>query len=72
MPSRSSTASYGASCRRRGSPSRAGRYRNISWPVIRELVEFPYRLIYRVQPDAVEVLAILYVRQELSRGRPSE
>ena len=39
---------------------------------IRELVEFPYRLIYRVQPDAIEVLAILHGRRELSSSVPGE
>src|SRR5687767_14811823 len=34
-------------------------------PDIRELLEFPYRLIYRVQPDAIEVLAILHGRQDV-------
>ena len=32
---------------------------------IRELIEFPYRLIYRVRPDGIEVLAILHGRQEV-------
>ena len=32
---------------------------------VRELIEPPYRLIYRVQPEAVEVLSILHGRQEL-------
>jgi plasmid stabilization system protein ParE len=30
---------------------------------IRELLEPPYRLIYRVQPEAIEVLAVLHSRQ---------
>lgn len=34
-------------------------------PDIRELLEFPYRVIYRVQPDAIEVLAILHGRQDV-------
>jgi plasmid stabilization system protein ParE len=34
-------------------------------PEIRELLEFPYRLIYRVGPDAIEVLAILHGRRDL-------
>ncbi len=32
---------------------------------LRELVEPPYRLIYRVRPDAVEVLSVLHGRQRL-------
>ena len=39
---------------------------------IRELVEFPYRLIYRVQPDAIEVLAILHGRREVGPRSPGE
>jgi plasmid stabilization system protein ParE len=33
---------------------------------IRELIEWPYRLVYRVHADAIEVLSILHGRQELS------
>jgi len=36
---------------------------------LRELVEPPYRLIYRINPDAVEVLAVVHGRQDL-RERP--
>ena len=36
-------------------------------PEVRELVEWPYRLIYRVTPAAVEVLAIVHGRQDLER-----
>ena len=32
---------------------------------VRELIEWPYRLIYRVRPDAIEVLSILHGRQDL-------
>ena len=41
-------------------------------PEVRELVEFPYRLISRVQLDAIEVLAILHGRQELRPRLPGE
>ena len=34
---------------------------------VRELIEAPYRLIYRVRADALEVLAILHARQEFGR-----
>ena len=30
-----------------------------------ELIESPYRLVYRVRPDAIEMLAILHERQSL-------
>lgn len=32
---------------------------------IRELIEFPYRIIYRVKASAIEVIAILHGRQDL-------
>ena len=32
---------------------------------VRELIEPPYRLVYRVQADAVEVLSILHGRQQV-------
>lgn len=32
---------------------------------VRELIESPYRLIYRVRPGAIEVLAVVHARQEL-------
>ena len=32
---------------------------------VRELVEAPYRVIYRVYPDAIEVLAVVHARQQL-------
>jgi plasmid stabilization system protein ParE len=32
---------------------------------LRELVEPPYRIIYRIYPDAVEVLAIAHGRQDV-------
>lgn len=31
---------------------------------IRELIELPYRLIYRLHPDAIEMLSILHSRQQ--------
>lgn len=34
-------------------------------PEVRELLEFPYRLIYRVRTDAIEVLSIAHGRQQL-------
>jgi plasmid stabilization system protein ParE len=37
---------------------------------IREFVEFPYRLIYRVRDDAVEVVAIIHGRQDLVTHLP--
>ena len=32
---------------------------------LRELIEAPYRVIYRVRPTAIEVIAILHGRQDL-------
>lgn len=36
---------------------------------IRELIDWPYRLVYRVHADAVEVLSVLHGRQELRELR---
>ena len=36
---------------------------------IRELIEWPYRLVYRVHADAIEVLSVLHGRQELPELR---
>jgi len=36
---------------------------------IRELIEWPYRLVYRVHGDAIEVLSVLHGRQELRELR---
>lgn len=33
-------------------------------PTIRELIEWPYRIIYRVRPSLVEVLAIVHGRRQ--------
>ena len=27
---------------------------------IRELIEFPYRIIYRIKPDRIDVLAVVH------------
>ena len=35
----------------------------------RELLEWPYRLVYRVHADAIEVLSVLHGRQELPELR---
>lgn len=34
-------------------------------PEIRQLVEWPYRIIYRRHPDAIEILAIVHGRRDL-------
>jgi toxin ParE1/3/4 len=36
---------------------------------IRELIEFPYRVIYRVGAEAIDVMAILHSRQNLGERR---
>lgn len=33
-------------------------------PEIRELIEWPYRLIYRTASDAIEVISVLHGRQQ--------
>lgn len=37
---------------------------------IRELIEFPYRLIYRMQGETIEILAIIHGRQDLLSHLP--
>lgn len=37
---------------------------------IRELIEFPYRIIYRVYQDTIEVLAVIHGRQDLPSNLP--
>ncbi|MDQ3040097.1 MAG: type II toxin-antitoxin system RelE/ParE family toxin [Pseudomonadota bacterium] len=32
---------------------------------LREVLERPYRIIYRIQPDAIEVLTVMHYRQLL-------
>ncbi len=34
-------------------------------PALRELVVPPYRIFYRIRPDAIEVLAIVHERRHL-------
>jgi len=34
-----------------------------------DLIESPYRLVYRVRPDAIEVLSVLHGRQQLRELR---
>ena len=38
-------------------------------PEIRELIEPPYRVLYRTGPEAIEVVAILHSRQNLGERR---
>ena len=38
-------------------------------PEIRELIEWPYRLVYRVHADAIELLSVLHGRQDLRELR---
>ena len=38
-------------------------------PEVRELIEVPYRVIYRIGPEAIEVVAILHSRQNLGERR---
>ena len=45
----------------------------LAQPAVRELIEPPYRLIYRVDPERITVLSILHGRQEFGgapEGRP--
>ncbi len=41
---------------------------------LRELIETPYRLVYAVRPEAIEVIAVLHGRQDFPatlQGNPS-
>jgi toxin ParE1/3/4 len=41
-------------------------------PALREVIEWPYRVIYRVQPTQVEVLAVVHGRRiDAVPGRPA-
>jgi len=51
---------------------------NIGWVVpeyqdesIREVVESPYRIIYKVLPDRVDILAVVHGARRLPRTPPS-
>jgi toxin ParE1/3/4 len=44
-------------------PEMGQRVPEIDAPEIRQLVEWPYRIIYRRQTDAIEVLAIVHGRR---------
>jgi addiction module RelE/StbE family toxin len=37
-------------------------------PHIREFIESPYRLIYRIREDTIEVIAVVHGRQDLASG----
>ena len=39
---------------------------------LREMLELPYRVIYRVTRSAIEVIAIVHARQQLAPQLPSE
>ncbi|MDE3173532.1 MAG: type II toxin-antitoxin system RelE/ParE family toxin [Gemmatimonadota bacterium] len=34
-------------------------------PNVREVVEWPYRIIYRVRPETIDVIAIVHVRRDM-------
>jgi toxin ParE1/3/4 len=70
MRNRPSTASPTASCRRRPFPESGRRVPEAPTLEIREFIEFPYRLIYRMHADAIEILAIVHGRQDLPTHLP--
>jgi toxin ParE1/3/4 len=42
-------------------------------PTLREVIEWPYRVIYRVQPAQVEVLAVVHGRRlDAVPGKPAQ
>ena len=34
-------------------------------PILREVIEWPYRIIYRPRTETIEVLAVVHVRRDL-------
>ena len=46
-------------------PDIGSRVPELDVPEIRQLVEWPYRVIYRRHPDAIEILAIVHGRRDL-------
>jgi plasmid stabilization system protein ParE len=34
-------------------------------PQVREVIEWPYRIIYRVRTETIEVIAVVHVRRDL-------
>lgn len=46
-------------------PDIGSRVPELNAPEIRQLIEWPYRIIYRRHPDAIEILAIVHGRREL-------
>ncbi len=38
---------------------------------VRELIESPYRIIYRVRPETIDIIAIVHGRQDLGPHLPS-
>ena len=41
-------------------------------PAVREVIEGPYRLIYRTQPDSIEVLAVIHGARLLPPELPQD
>jgi len=39
---------------------------------IREVIEGPYRIIYYIKPDQIDVLAVLHGAQDALRDKPNE
>ena len=42
-------------------------FRNIAHDDLRELLERPYRIIYRITPERIEILTVMHYRQLLPR-----
>jgi plasmid stabilization system protein ParE len=51
-------------------PLMGGEVREYGDPTIREVIEHPYRILYRVQGEQVEVLAVIHGARRLPRTPP--
>ncbi len=52
-------------------PLMGGEVREYGDPTIREVLELPYRILYRVTGDLVEVLAVIHGARRLPRTPPT-
>ena len=51
-------------------PESGGKVLEYDDPMIRELLEGPYRIIYRVRPNRVDVLAVIHSARQLPEDPP--
>jgi toxin ParE1/3/4 len=39
---------------------------------LREVLERPYRIIYRIRPDRIDIITVVHMSRDLSTGRESD